>query len=377
MTSPAPESNSILSLPDDLLMNCVARVSILYYPTLSLVSKSFRSLLASPDLYKTRSLLDRTESCPYVCLRLQSRENPSWFTLCRKPDQALTCDTSNKKKNGYVLAKVSIAHPPPLQSSSLVAVGSNIYNIGGSNPTSSSSLSKFDCMSHTWSEAPSSPVEMFTASAGVLDGKIYVVGSCEDEDSKSLKDTFEVYDTKTQVWDHVPSPYNGKRYNFKILCIDEKWHVGNTNGVDDLVVAYNPKEGKWHQVIMCDYTDSNAYCEIENVLYSVDKLFYGIEFKWYDTEVSRWRRMEGLVLPGTPTHHVRLANYGGKMAVLWEWEEEHLTYSWGGDKKKIWCAVITLERRKNRGIWGKVEWFDHVLTVPGTCALQKVLVATV
>ncbi|XP_023635331.1 putative F-box/kelch-repeat protein At5g38680 isoform X3 [Capsella rubella] len=334
MTSPAPESNSILSLPDDLLMNCVARVSILYYPTLSLVSKSFRSLLASPDLYKTRSLLDRTESCPYVCLRLQSRENPSWFTLCRKPDQALTNMKKKPKPSGYVLAKVSIAHPPPLQSSSLVAVGSNIYNIGGSNPTSSSSLSKFDCMSHTWSEAPSSPVEMFTASAGVLDGKIYVVGSCEDEDSKSLKDTFEVF-------------------------------------------AYNPKEGKWHQVIMCDYTDSNAYCEIENVLYSVDKLFYGIEFKWYDTEVSRWRRMEGLVLPGTPTHHVRLANYGGKMAVLWEWEEEHLTYSWGGDKKKIWCAVITLERRKNRGIWGKVEWFDHVLTVPGTCALQKVLVATV
>ncbi|EOA18060.1 hypothetical protein CARUB_v10006506mg [Capsella rubella] len=102
--------------PSDLLLNCVARVSRLYYPTLSLVSKSFRSLLASPQLYKARSLLDRTESCLYVCLELDSFENPSWFALCRKPDKPLTYDTSNKEKKSsvYVLAKVPGPHSPPM-----------------------------------------------------------------------------------------------------------------------------------------------------------------------------------------------------------------------------------------------------------------------
>ncbi|CAN7049132.1 unnamed protein product [Brassica rapa subsp. trilocularis] len=45
------------SFPDDLSMSCFACVSRLYHPTLSLVSKSFASLLASRELYKTRSLL--------------------------------------------------------------------------------------------------------------------------------------------------------------------------------------------------------------------------------------------------------------------------------------------------------------------------------
>ena len=63
------------SLPDDL--------SRLYHLTLFLVSKSFASLLASRELYKTRSLLGCTESCLYVCF--QSATKCSWFTLCRKP----------------------------------------------------------------------------------------------------------------------------------------------------------------------------------------------------------------------------------------------------------------------------------------------------
>ncbi|CAL9224336.1 unnamed protein product [Arabidopsis halleri] len=386
--SPAPESNPNPSLPDALLISCIARVSRLYYPTLSLVSKSFRSLLASPELYKARLLLDHTESCLYVCLKLSPSENPSWFTLCLKPDVALTYDTSNKKKSsGYVLAKVPIPHSPPVKSSSLVVVGSNIYNIGcniysiGRSRSPYSNVSIFDCRSHTWREAPSLPVELFAVSAGVLDGKIYVTRSCKDDDSYNLKNTFEVFDTKTQVWDHVPSPYSETKHNSysKSLCIDEKWYVVTKRKV----VAYNPKKGKWDLVEseMCSYKSSYTYCEIENVLYSVEKTWRGTDFRWYDTELRQWRKVKGLDLVGLPKFclHacVRLADYGGKMAVLWE---ENMRYSGRGDrggKKMIWCAVITLERRGNFGIWGKVEWVAHVLTVPKTYVFKKLLAATV
>ncbi|WZY96071.1 hypothetical protein YC2023_068400 [Brassica napus] len=43
----------------------VARVPRSYYRTLSLVSKSFRCMVVSPELYKVRSLLGLTETCLY------------------------------------------------------------------------------------------------------------------------------------------------------------------------------------------------------------------------------------------------------------------------------------------------------------------------
>ncbi|KAG2240481.1 hypothetical protein Bca52824_090623 [Brassica carinata] len=67
MTKQSPEI-SILSLPFDVMLNIISRISRLYYPTLS-SSLKIRSVIASPELYQTRSRLNRTESCLYVCLR--------------------------------------------------------------------------------------------------------------------------------------------------------------------------------------------------------------------------------------------------------------------------------------------------------------------
>ncbi|CDY29974.1 BnaC01g40340D [Brassica napus] len=65
---PTPNTSDevlLLPLPYDLVLMIVARVPVLYYRTLSLVSKSFRSMVASPELYKVRSLLGLTETCLY------------------------------------------------------------------------------------------------------------------------------------------------------------------------------------------------------------------------------------------------------------------------------------------------------------------------
>ncbi|KAG7612597.1 F-box domain [Arabidopsis suecica] len=365
------------SLPDDLLLSIFARISRLYYPTLSLVSKSFRSLLASPDLYKARSLLGHTESCLYVCFHFDSGPNTHWFTLCRKPDGTLTNDTSKKKKsNGYVLATVPIPHSPPANFSSLVAVGSDIYNIGGSiylGP-SSSSVSILDCQSHMWREAPSLRVELMSHSASVLDRKIYVAGSYKDGngDSNSCKNLFEVFDTKTQVWHPEPIPCSKTKGFFysKRACIDGKFHVETTHGV---VYAY--KEGRWDKAIptMFGMRASYSFCEINNVLFYIHR---GV-FRWYDTKLRMWRILKGLLgLPSLPENmFVRLADYGGKMAVLWE-EDRPSCGAGGRDEMMIWCAVIALKRHLNFSFWGKVEWFDHVLTVPKQHVFVKALTAS-
>ncbi|CAN8269569.1 unnamed protein product [Cochlearia groenlandica] len=116
--SPMKISTQLPSLPNDLLLNRLARVPRLYYPTLSLVSNSFGSLIASPELYNTRSLLGHGESCLYVCLLFNNDRNPTWFTLCSKPNQTLansnTKNNNNEKKkkkkksSGYVLDFIKV-----------------------------------------------------------------------------------------------------------------------------------------------------------------------------------------------------------------------------------------------------------------------------
>ncbi|CAA7028152.1 unnamed protein product [Microthlaspi erraticum] len=293
-----------------------------------------------------------------------------WYTLCLKPNQTLTNDTY-----GYVLARVPIPSSPRVRFQGLVAVGSNIYGIKESSyfakeEDSSSNVSILDCHTHTWREAPSLPVKLSSLSASVLDGNIYVAGrSYKDGESSldSLRNTFEVFDTEAQSWDAETIPWSETKcsfYSSRSACINGKFHVKTSTEV----VAYNSKEVRWDLVNreMSEYMKSDFYCVIENVLYSAS---YG-GLIWYDTEVSMWKELKGLV--GLPEFSlgacVRLADYGGKMAVLWE--RDLFGY------KNIWCAEITLERCGYK-ICGKVEWFGNVLTVPKSCSLMKVLAVAV
>ncbi|CAG7879111.1 unnamed protein product [Brassica rapa] len=363
----AQSSSPIPSLPYDLVLLCVARVSRLYYPTLSLVSKSFRSLVSSPELYKTRSLFGFTESCLYVCLQ-DLRGSSTWYTLCRKPDKTLKTGSS-----GYALSKVPVPSSPIWRCSNVVAVGSNIYNIAF--PRSLNVLPRvsiLDCKSHTWIEAPSLPVELHSFSASVVDHKIYVAGF----DHRLKKNSFEVFDTETQIWDSVSTGNTSVEregieregmFIKKTISIDGKFHVVT----DEEVFAYDPKLAKWDMVGrgMRGLMYSEAYCVIGNVLYSAKE---GV-FKWYDTERRTWKDLQGLVgLPKITRHRefIRLGYYGGKMVVFWV----HVIWPY---YKKIWCAEISLERRPDTSeIWGKVEWFDELHKTKIFYHVEKVLSTT-
>ncbi|CAL9220083.1 unnamed protein product [Arabidopsis halleri] len=89
---------------------------------------------------------------------------------------------------------------------------------------------------------------------------------------------------------------------------------------------------------MGSFMFSDSYCMIDNVLNSVSD---GV-FRWYDTELRRWNDLKGLLrLPKFSAGAcIRLADYGGKMAVLWHQLPYHYGYH-----KEIQCAVIALERR--------------------------------
>lgn len=362
---PSPvHSSSNPALPDDLLLSCFARISRLYYPTLSLVSKRFRSLLASPELYKMRSLLGQTENFLHVCLQFYPDLNTRWFILYPKPDRILR--NKKKKSSGYVLATLPIPNLPPMHSSTLVAVGSSIYMLGGSNYKAPlSKVSILDCGSYTWREGPSMRVERYWSAANVLDGKIYVSGGCDDSSN-----WMEVFDTKTKTWEPVLNPLIEK-------CDS---HVSQSAVIDDEIymygywgVAYKPKEDRWKDLeefgLNFGWGESTS-CVIDNILYCYHVWRGGLT--WYDSNIKDWLPLKGLKrLPKFGDGYVQLANHGGKMVILWG-----KSVPSNGDRM-ISCAVIALERRTSGEIWGQVEWYDDVLTVSGSYQFLCALDATV
>ncbi|KAL0711994.1 hypothetical protein Bca4012_018972 [Brassica carinata] len=65
---------------------------------------------------------------------------------------------------------------------------------------------------------------------------------------------------------------------------------------------------------------------------------------------------------------------GGKMVVFWD---KYVPARGGYKEKMIWCAEISLEMRSSEEVWGKVEWFDAVLTVPKSYKFVYAIAATV
>ncbi|XP_010507443.1 PREDICTED: F-box/kelch-repeat protein At5g49000-like [Camelina sativa] len=304
MSTKKPSQNnpalSLLSLPDDLLLSCFARISRLYYPILSLVSKRFRSILSSPELYETLSFLGRTESVLYVCFQFNPGPNTRWFTLCRKPEQTLSKKKKKKKSSGYVLAALPTLNSPPAHSTTFVVVGGSRVQV---------------CR---WTN--------------VLDDKIYVAGGSDDYDASNW---MEVFDPKTQTWETKFNTLRERcgRHVWKSAVIDDEIYMYRNWGV-----AYKPKEDRWKALDMGVLKGGwveDSYCVIDNILYCYHALSGMI---WYDSKQRNWKPLRGLKVLSKCSGDAYLASHGGKMAVVWN---NNMTFSYSEDKK-IWCAVIAL-----------------------------------
>ncbi|KAG2296625.1 hypothetical protein Bca52824_043294 [Brassica carinata] len=186
----SPSSCGLMSLPYDMVLNSLARVSRSDLGAICLVSKSIRSLVSSAEMYETRSRMGLREECIYVCLGTTFGRKPlGWFILRRK---------------GNRLIPIPMPSFPSPRRATYVSMGCGIYVIGGSiEAVTTSRVSFLDCRTHTWSQLPSMRFARCDAKAGLLDGKIYVTGGCDDAFSR---DNPEVFDPKTQTWSSVCIP---------------------------------------------------------------------------------------------------------------------------------------------------------------------------
>ncbi|CAA7033329.1 unnamed protein product [Microthlaspi erraticum] len=376
-----PQSSFSL-LPDEITENILARVSRWYYPSLSLVSKQFRSLVSSMQIYKTRSQIGSQETCFYVCLQLDDHPYSSWFSLWAKPNKTLAKEIGNiiiekddPSGNSVVPTPFSSSHSLPITNQNTVTVGSEIYIIGGYYQKPSSFVRILDCRTHTWRNGPNMTVARENVYALFVDEKIVVMGGCDI--NKYSAYWLELFDMKTQSWTALPGPgaddelgkFLHDDYDQNIVDVfDGKLYVA----VDDTEYVYEIgkilHDGTWKLVRQQSSFLFNLlvdWCEIENVIYCCT--YFG-ELMWLDskTKVREWREIKGLgKLREHPTRGLRdgnefvIENFGGKLLVMWGVSDDNKPTN------KIWYAKISLESRCNGGeVWGTVECAD-VLTFPG------------
>ncbi|CAA7041445.1 unnamed protein product [Microthlaspi erraticum] len=235
----------IMSLPKDIIVDIIARVGRRDHPTLSLVSKQFRSIVSSPELYARRSVLGRTEHRLYVLLH---EYMPSW------------------KKCLYVLRNRRLVPIPTLPKSGIfVAAGSKIYAFGMDIAYTRKAVS-IECRSHMVKTLPSMPY-MLTRAASFIDGKIYVSGNC-DYDGNEV--SMVVFDTETQMWEaEVIEP--DIKVGSQIRCslvMGGKIYLADYHSS----VFYDPKERTWGRDEMLDSKSwmGKGACVLDDVLYYYD-----------------------------------------------------------------------------------------------------------
>ncbi|XP_048631947.1 F-box/kelch-repeat protein At4g38940 isoform X1 [Brassica napus] len=335
----------IPSLPDDVTLDIVARVPRSHYPTLSLVSKKFRKLIASPKLYKRRSQLGITQHRLYAFLRNRNTGDCRFYILHRKLNS----------RNRLVIVR---SLPPVSYRGSFVSVGSKVYVFNDVDALC------IDCASHTAQAIPDMP-QRFSATpmpskvANVIDGKVYLIGDSRftSDHGMSWRKTVMVLDSETQVWEPVmmkEDMWVGALWSDAVVLEDKICMKGHRNANS---FVYEPKEKKWE--LMDEVLNSKHWesaCVVDDLLYYHDCSEKAL--RAYDPKQSRWSVVYGLdeflASECAQSKWPNTVKCGEKKLALF-FPKKH------DGKQVICCAEIALERRQDGEVWGKMESCDVVI----------------
>ncbi|CAN7008764.1 unnamed protein product [Brassica rapa subsp. trilocularis] len=336
----------IPSLPDDVTIDIVARVPRSHYPTLSLVSKSFRNLIASSKLYKRRSQLGITQRRLYAVLRNRNTGEFSFYVL-------------HRKLNGY--NRLVVVRSLPFMSSrgSCVSVGSKVYVFNDL------SVLSFDCTSHTVQRGPNFPQRMSYKEVNVIGKKVYVIGDafCHYVQGTGWMEVWQkavtVFDTETESLEpklvHEDMAVGvGPFWSDSVVLEDKIYLKGYMNGNS---FVYGPEEREWELMDeVMNSKDWEGACVVDGVLYYHDRS--GKVLRAYDPKQGCWSVVSGLeeflaVETGRSRWSITV-NYGAEKLALFFPKKQY-------GEKMICCAEIGLERRQGGEIWGKVQWCHIVI----------------
>ncbi|CAN8317829.1 unnamed protein product [Cochlearia groenlandica] len=367
---PSSSSWSLTSLPEEIMLDCLARVPRRYYENLSCVSRKIRSLVRSPELYQLRS--DLGKDSVYVCFADRDNlcdENPTylWFTLRRKAE---------KNTEEYQLVPVNFPSRYFMLRSGAVAADSKIYFIGGyPKPndlwildTRSGKLRQGPTMRRSWCESRSILC--------ILDGRIHVAQ--QSENGPVLED---VYDLESETWEPEGFPCeeeNSRPMMPTCVTLEGKVYARNVGSIS----LYNLREGRRREGLIMPFMSGKAWhmCVVGYVLFG---FFTYSNLMWLDTKRNVWRVVSGdhLETLGGTLYGGSMVEYHGKLAFFSTEEILHIEEKKPPRHKnkvtqvKIWCGLIALDR-VGEDIRGTVEWSGVVAIIPFSCSFLHCLVST-
>ncbi|KAG2329489.1 hypothetical protein Bca4012_020950 [Brassica carinata] len=360
-THPPPPSLS--SLPEEIVLRCLALVPRSSHLSLSLVSKNVRSLVRSPELNGLRSI--RHKSSLYVCLRKSYNYlNIHWFTL-RPSEKTATAAME------YRLVPNPTPFPPHRYGSSTVVVGSNIFFIGGSGEPSTD-LWILDTRSGDMTQGPSMSVarEKGELAVGVIDGKIYVIGGGRSFPEERFNEEIqvEVFDLKSETWEIVGME-NLRKTSRCSASVEGKVYMVEYKETN----VYNPRECERERMVRMvsqrlekggrkDMLNDSAFlvCVVEDVLYA---FFNRSGVMWFDTKLNVWRRLlgrDGKELPFILRADAMAEYDDGRLVIFYVLRKVEVVDT---VTKSVRCMVVSLHRSGDM-ICGTVDWSGIVGTVP-------------
>lgn len=249
---------------------------------------------------------------------------------------------------------------------SVITIGLEMYVIGGIvDRRRLPFMNVIDCRTHKWRSLPRMKRGRYCAAAGVIDGKIYVIGGFRKHPSES--EWIEVFDLEKQIWKSLPGPYPVSIKNPTIrsyAVMEEKCYMLAHKGC----YVYEPKRrGEWDASVSATPLKNlwkGSCCVVEDMLYTIDpQCTLGHPIVVYDPKEKTWRPVKGVSLGRLPSYLVsnnsEMDNFGGKLVILGS-NHSYFTGNCIGEEG-IWCAMIALERREGGEIWGNVESLDCVL----------------
>ncbi|KFK32623.1 hypothetical protein AALP_AA6G267600 [Arabis alpina] len=351
------------SLPDDVILNCLAPVSRLDLAAVAMTSKELRFHVAQRGLCDLRFQIGCVEACLYVCLHIVTEPTPRWFIL--HPVQ---------RRLKPICPHL---YQYPDSSFSFVKMHYGIFIIGGLvNGKPICDVSFFDCFEHKWHCIRPMKMARASASASLIDMKIYVFGGCGDEADSS--NWAEVFDFNTGTWEFlfVPLP-RPKKIQQSVVINNEVYAIDE----DSQILSFSPSKATF----MSGKTDFKAgsrddWCLIGGILFCRGTRG---RILWCLPHELDWKQVMGLeelqhCLPsekeleevehGTKVDYdiSKLSRNSAGNIVIFSYAQRQ-----GPESLELWSAEISLEHTefeiseglevsKGVEVRGKIEWSGAV-----------------
>ncbi|XP_004515647.1 F-box/kelch-repeat protein At1g22040 [Cicer arietinum] len=234
MTATFYEENPRLfpNLPDEVSIQIIARLPRICYFNLRSVSRKWKSVIVSSELYKVRKELGTTEEWLYLLIKVGENKlqwhavDPRSQIWQRLPTMPNVVDEDESRKGSSrlwmwnIVEGIRIAEvirgflgrkdafdEMPFCGCAIGAVGGCLYVLGGfSKASTMRCVWRFDPIQNTWSKVSSMLTGRAYCKTGILNNKLYVVGGVSQGPAGLVPlQSAEVFDPSTGIWSDVPS----------------------------------------------------------------------------------------------------------------------------------------------------------------------------